>query len=347
MSGRHCPVGFGGLVRPPLRVSAALATLVVLGACSTAADPTTTSPPSLPASTVTSPSSSSSTTSTSVLSSTSTSVAVPGDDVLVAWGEFWDAWVEVRASDDLDVARLNGVASEAVTAGVVALFERERSSGSGPVGTGVELHPVFEVGADSVVVVEDCVLLSPSFTDTAGVWYRASLTRGGEGWIVDSLEVPSAGGCVPAVVAAAAIAGYDAYYDAQASFWDPPDPASPLVDEVLAEPQKSFIVGLLEEHQAAGVALRGQPTTHPEVIELRSPKELVVLSCLEPSPDFGLYDLDTGERLPDEPPVREGQRDLESAVMVLEDGVWKVSDLQGQVDFSCEFAPTDRGLPTV
>ena len=33
--------------------------------------------------------------------------------------------------------------------------------------------------------------------------------------------------------------------------------------------------------------------------------------------------------------------------MVIEDDLWKVSDLQGQVDFVCEFAPTDRGLPSV
>ena len=51
--------------------------------------------------------------------------------------------------------------------------------------------------------------------------------------------------------------------------------------------------------------------------------------------------------LPDEPPVEDGQRDLQSAVMVLDGGRWKVSDLQGQVDFECEFAPTDRGLPSV
>ena len=83
------------------------------------------------------------------------------------------------------------------------------------------------------------------------------------------------------------------------------------------------------------------------MIEVRSPTELVVLSCLEPDPDYGLYDIDTGDRLADEPPTKEGQRDLESAAMVLEDGKWKVSDLQGQVDFACDFAPTDRGLPSV
>jgi hypothetical protein len=148
-------------------------------------------------------------------------------------------------------------------------------------------------------------------------------------------------------MADAAIAGYDAYYEAEAEFWDPPDPDSPLVDRVLAEPQKSFIVGLLAQHRTRGVALRGQPTTHPEVIEVQSSIQLVILSCSEPASDYGLYDLGSGERLPDEPLVRDGQRDLQSAVMVFEHGTWKVSDFQGQVDFSCEFAPTDRGLPSV
>ena len=110
---------------------------------------------------------------------------------------------------------------------------------------------------------------------------------------------------------------------------------------------RSLIVDLLGDHQARGVALRGRPVLHPEVIEVRSPTELVILSCMEPATEYGVYDIESGERLDDVAPVRNGQRNLESAVMVLEDGVWKVSDLQGQVDFACEFAPTDRGVPSV
>jgi hypothetical protein len=191
------------------------------------------------------------------------------------------------------------------------------------------------------------VLLSPSFTPTAGVWYSAELELRPRGWVVTELRIPTGAGCVPAEMADAAIAGYEAYYNAEAEFWDPADPAHPVIEEVLAEPQLSFIVGLLEEHAARGVALRGRPQLHPEVIEVRGLDELVILSCSEPHPDYGVYDLDTGERLPDEPPVRPGQRDLQSAVMVLVDGTWKVSDLQGQVDFACDFAPTDRGLPSI
>ena len=124
-------------------------------------------------------------------------------------------------------------------------------------------------------------------------------------------------------------------------------PSNPGRFRVLAAPQKSFIVDLVKEHEAKGVALRGSPATHPEVIEVRSPTELVILDCFEPAPDYGVYDIDSGERVDDVSAVRNGQRNLESAVMVLEGGHWKVSDLQGQVDFACEFAPTDRGLPSV
>jgi hypothetical protein len=208
-------------------------------------------------------------------------------------------------------------------------------------------HPKVTDSGPDRATVEDCVLLAPSFTDTAGVWYQADLSRTSEGWIVEAIRITTTGGCVPGKTADAAIAAYQSYYEAEAVFWDPPDPGSPLLDDVLAEPQRSYIVELLGHHAAQGMALRGQPTVHPEVIEVRSPTELVILSCLEPDPGYGLYNLDSGERLDDVPPVAEGQRDLQSAVMVFEDGRWKASDLQGQVDFACEFAPTDRALPSV
>jgi hypothetical protein len=267
--------------------------------------------------------------------------------VIDAWSAYWDAWAAVRASDDLDRTPLDVVAAPEVVDGALTLFERQRSSGLGSVKTEVVLHPTVTDFAPERAAVEDCVLLSPSFTDTVGVWYQADLTLTERGWVVDAVRIPSGDGCVPEEMADAAIAGYGAYYDAEAEFWDPPNPDSPLLDQVLAEPQKSFIVGLLEQHQTRGVALRGQPTTHPEVIEVRSLTEIVILSCSEPDPDYGVYDLESSERLTDEPPVRAGQRDLQSAVMVLDSGKWKVSDFQGQVDFACEFAPTDRGLPSV
>lgn len=337
---------FGGLTRPPTLLGVAMATLLVIAAC-TSTDPgdstTTSSIPTTTSATTDLPSTSTSP-STSISVSTTQSLT---EDVIDAWSAYWDAWVEVRGSDDLDPGPLEAVADPDVVDGALTLFERQRSSGLGPVQTDVVLHATVTTSDSDRATVEDCVLLVPSFTDAIGVWHQADLTLTDQGWVVEAIRIPSGGGCVPREIADAAIAGYEAYYEAEAEFWDPPDPTNPLLDQVLVEPQKSFIGDLLEQHQARGVALRGQPTTHPEVIEVRSATELVILSCSEPDPTYGLYDLASGERLPDEPAVRIGQRDLQSAVLVLEDDLWKVSDLQGQVDFACEFAPTDRGLPSV
>ena len=350
VSPRRLLIGLGDSLRSLSLRGAAMATLILLSACSPAnSSPTTTTllPPSSSTTATTTTISSTPKSSTTSTSTTTSTTVSPAQDVVGGWGAFWDAWAAVRASEDLDPGPLETVAVPDVVDGVIALFEGQRSSGSGPVETEFVLHPkVTDSGADRATL-EDCVLLAPSFTDTAGVWYEADLTRTGDAWIVEALRIQTTGGCVPEEVAAAAIAGYEAYYAAEAEFWDPPTPDSQLLDAVLADPQKSFIVGILEQHATRGVALRGQPTLHPEVIEVRSPTELVILSCNEPDPDFGLYDVESGERLSDEPPVRDGQRDLQSAVMVFEGGSWKVADLQGQVDYACEFAPTDRGLPSV
>jgi len=346
VSSRRLSSGLGDSFRSLSLAGAALAALLFLGACTSdgAGDSTTTS--SIPQSTSSSTDPPPTSTSTST-STAATTTLPPTQDVIDAWSAYWDAWTEVRASDDLDPAPLDAVAAADVVEGALTLFERQRSSGFGPVQTDVVLHvTVFDSDPDRASI-EDCVLLSPSFTDTVGVWYQADLARTERGWVVEAVRIPSGGGCVPQEMAEAAISGYEAYYEAESEFWDPPDPSSSLLGQVLMEPQKSFIIDLLADHQARGVSLRGRPVLHPEVIEVRSPTELVILSCSEPASDYGVYDIDSGERLPDEPPVREGQRDLQSAVMVLEDDHWKVSDLQGQVDFACEFAPTERGLPSV
>ncbi len=346
VSSRRLLIGLGDSFRSLSIAGVALAALLFLGACTSTGTGGSTTVSSIPLSTSTSTDPPSTSTSTST-STAATTTLPPTQDVIDAWSAYWDAWVEVRASDDFDPAPLNAVATVDVVEGALTLFERQRSSGLGAVQTEVVLHAAVSDLDTDRASVEDCVLLSPSFTDTVGVWYQADLSRTDQGWVVEAVRIPSGGGCVPQEMAEAAISGYEAYYEAEREFWDPPDPGSSLLGQVLLEPQRSFIIDLLADHQARGVALRGRPILHPEVIEVRSPTELVILSCSEPASDYGVYDIDSGERLPDEPPVREGQRDLQSAVMVIEGDLWKVSDLQGQVDFACEFAPTDRGLSSV
>ena len=328
-----------------------LASFLVFAACSNAspaAAPATTTDSLATSTSVAPPSTSTSPTSTTT--ATATTTTAPDrleEDLLAAWDAFWTAWSAVRASEDLDPAPLQRVADPDVVGGVLALFERQRESGLGPVETDVVTSArVTDLGSDEAAI-EDCVLLSPPFTDSTSVWYRADLSLRDRGWVVGDLRGSRVGGCVPEQMAEAALASYEAFYFGWAEFWDPPDPGHPLLHELLADPQMTLMVDLIAEHETRGAALRGRPTTHPEVIEVRGPTELVILSCVEPDPAYGLYDLDTGARLGDVPVVREGQRNLESAVMVLDGDRWKVSDLQGQIDFACAFAPTNRGLPSV
>jgi hypothetical protein len=272
--------------------------------------------------------------------------ADPSEEALKVWDAFWTAWVEARAEEIPSPDLFQPVATPAVIDDVLAAIERQHEV-SGPVDTAVTLSPTAAHESSAEINVQDCVLMVPSITENVGVWYEGVLENDGSGWKVRSLEIAQTSGCVPTEMAADAIEAYESYYDAIPEFWDPPNPDAPILSDLLAEPRLSGIRELLADHAERGATLRSDPTTHPEVIELRSPTEFVILDCYEPGADDGVYDLATGERLPDEPEVRPGQRNLRSAVMVFEDSRWKASDFQGQVDHECEFAPTDRGLPSV
>ncbi len=52
------------------------------------------------------------------------------------------------------------------------------------------------------------MLLSPSFTESAGVWYEAELQTNGSSWLVADLRIRSVSGCVPAEIAADASAEF-------------------------------------------------------------------------------------------------------------------------------------------
>lgn len=270
----------------------------------------------------------------------------PTTAVVAAWRDFWSVWADLRASANPVVDPIEELAAPAVVASVLTVLERQIAS-SGPVETEIATSPSVDVESRTSATVEDCVLLVPSITESVGVWYVADLEDDGTGWKVASLQIEDSTGCVPAEFADDAISAYEAYYEAEAEFWNPPDSDDLLIAHVLTNPQRDFVVALLADHEGRGVGFRNEAVHHPEVIEVRSPTELVILDCYEPDADFGLYDLESGDRVPDEPEVRRGQRNLRSAVMVFEDGVWKASDFQGQVDFECELAPTDRGLPSV
>lgn len=334
--GRAVPVGEMSCTSRRFSVCALIASAALVSSCSGVAAPSSTTDPV-----------GTSVASTTTASPTSTVPQIdPSDEALAVWEAFWSAWADVRAAAEPSSDPLESVATSAVIEDVVAVIERQHGV-SGPVDTTITSSPTVTVQSESEVTVQDCVLMEPSMTDTVGIWYEGVVGDDGSGWKVSSLHIVETSGCVPAGMASDAIEGYEAYYEAIPEFWNPPDPDHPILSDLLAEPRLSGIKEVLAEHAQRGVTLRSQPTTHPEIIEVRSSTEVVVLDCYEPGPDDGVYDIASGERLQDEPVVRPGQRNLRSAVMVFDDGRWKASDFQGQVDHECEFAPTDLGLPSV
>jgi hypothetical protein len=252
-----------------------------------------------------------------------------------AWRVLWDA--ATRRPGTEEGAR--GVADPAVVDRLFALTREPRM---------VTSSPTPSSGPDGAVRIVDCVFVSPTLSATATIGFEGLVMKGSDGKSKVTDLMPRSGQllpCAPSAMSAAATAGYEAYWDARLRFWDPPNEGSPLVAETMTGPQRALIQQLLREHQTRNLAFRGRPTTHPEVIEVRSPTELVILDCQLADPGTGIFDRGSGVRAPDVDPIAPGQRDLTSAVMRLEGGSWKVSDVQGQVGVTCDFSPTTRALP--
>ena len=264
-----------------------------------------------------------------------------------------EAWLALWAGVELVVTDPEGaelaivdVASESVFDQLNTIYNPDVGSDAASTPRTFVNNPITAAEDDGSVVINDCMFEAPKIGNAA-IWYSGVVRQTDVSWSVESITLESEIGCVPEAIAEEAIAGYESYWDARVDFWDPADPTSSLIAQTMAGDHLTLIEGLLMDHADRGLALRGRAETHPEVIEVRSATEIAILDCATQDPGRGLFVIETGERLDDIPVVREGQRDLTSAVMVLIDGVWKVSDIQGQADVSCDAAPTTQGLPTV
>ena len=325
---------------------AALFVLVILAAaCSGGDDSANESPDPAPTEAAADPAPTVSTEPTAV-PTTAPTPAPPTDQAGDAWEAMWNG-AELLVSDPITAeTQITAVASEAVFDQLDTIFAPTVAGDTATTARTFTNHPVVVADGDGAAIIDDCVQVSPP--DTAPfVWFAGVARPEGGSWIIESIEPKALGGCVPGEIAQPAIEGYEAYWDARAEFWDPADPDHPLVTGTLTGPQLDVIRNLLIDHQQRGLVLRGRPETNPEVVQIASPTELTILDCMIQDPDRGVYVAETGERTDDIAPVVDGQRDLRSTVMVLEDGVWKVSDIQGQANVRCDTAPTVQGLPSV
>ncbi len=276
---------------------------------------------------------------------TPAAVAPPTEGATEAWISMWQGAELLVVDPDAAQVAILDAANESVLAQLDTIYNPSVDSDAVSTPRTFENNPTVTPEDDGTVVIDDCIFESPRIGN-ATIWYSGIAEVVDGQWRIVALDLRSELGCVPAGISEEAIAGYEAYWDARVDFWQPADPSNPLVEQTMTGIHLDLISRLLADHQANGLELRGRAETRPEIVEVRSATEVAILDCAVQDPDRGLYDA-TGSRLSDIPPVRDGQTDLTSAVMILEDGAWKVSDVQGQADVSCDMAPTPQGLPTV
>lgn len=286
----------------------------------------------------------SSPTSSSTSSSTTTSSTTepPSDAELAveAWDTAWTlATTEESRPDQLVDA---GVATPDAAAQFVAIASLNDTD---PARREVLRHPTT-AQVDGGLAVNDCLFFTPPLTTASASFYQGSIDISGPEAKVTGLKAISPTGCIPREINDEVLEDYGEYIDGLDRIGrdlSRLDEAS--LEEIATGSYRDFVRSTHERLAASGDEFRDAPTIHPEVMEWRDPKTVVILDCQEADPGYGLYK--DGQRLPDPPPPSSGERDLREVTMVLANGRWKVSDRQGSSDTSCEFAPTSFGLPIV
>ena len=267
--------------------------------------------------------------------------------VMQVWESFWTAWDNLRFSTSQDVGELLTYTIDVIAESQLSIIQAEvRVGGDQSSAREVRVAPQILNLTPNTAILEDCVLLFPWFNQITGMNMQAELTKqqptaaesaaGLEGsWLITRLEMRDFIGCVPAATAREVLTVYQQYWATRSAFFDPPNPESAALNRFLANPQLDFTRRQLEENQARGAALRGTPQTLPGITGFLNLNRLVIVDCQTPNPDFGLYDLDTGQRLDNIAPTRSGQRDLRETVMVFEGNRWKISEIRGDTDSNC------------
>ena len=292
------------------------------------------------------------TTAPSTTAATTTTAPPSGAEAATAaWNGYWTAWAQLRAAPALAPDPLLPYATAEQAGSDVQALQLDRSAGQPPTVTAVEPHPIVVSDDGTTVVLEDCLLVSPPIVQDAGAEFqsgqhvRADVTGTADGWRVARRELVDTR-CVPAPVATAAIDGWRRYWDARNTFWNPADPASPLVGEVMVDPHLASIVGLLAQDQAAGLSYRDRPELHPEVVGA-APGQVWIRDCVLADAAAGVFDA-TGARRDDIfAPIPAGQKNIAQATIQATPTGWKVADFDNVGNVACEFAPTSSGLPLV
>lgn len=296
--------------------------------------------------------------------------ATPHEAVLAAYERYTALTVEALSSGDAAAGWLEAVAADQALANAqrrLRANRRDRVLVTGMLTPSATIADVRFDG-DRTARVSDCVLNGleqvaaddPDRVVTAATGWRqpveATVEHTDDGWVVTRVKVPLRDGsgrvppppddppylrgpaqgpappsCVPADLAAEAVAGYedfiDAYNDALGfGRRGKPDPQSSALARTAVDPQlsgaKSFLQSLVQDE----LAFRGQPNAHNPwaVSTSETDGRVVVYDCVTVG-EYGQARPNATEPTATTPDATTNR--LEAAAVVLDGGKWKVAGL--------------------
>jgi hypothetical protein len=264
------------------------------------------------------------------------------------WASFYRAWVEQVPLEDTHPAAFADLAVDPDE--TISNLVAQRLD-SRPVITEYEQWPQIVIDADTATVT-DCVITTQHERQdeegavTLSTSWEAHATATADGWRITGAG-PRDLFCVAEELNEELLGAYREYREALDAAWDPPDPDHPALERTMTGEQLTFIRELLEEHQRDGIVVREPAPTDNAVVWELGIGTATVSDCTEQVPEYGAFDLETGERL-DElvPPVEPGRLDAQSVDLVRNAaGTWQVVDQAASRDTDCEPGSTRYAVP--
>lgn len=253
---------------------------------------------------------------------------------------------QLTTSEEPDPTAFASLATESGAEAIIDLIVVGR--GDVPlVVTGSEFWPEIIVGAGGdEATVSDCLLVEQrgeaqadaDSTVVTQMWSGTLMISDGK-WLVDEIS-PGETDCLPADLNTQLLDAYFAWDSAKNSWWDPPDPDHPLIEEVMIGGGRETMRDQLTQHRDDGIVIRDTHDPRTNAVVDRLGIGTAWITDCYPADEGGLqaFDSATGELREDlTPPPESGQ--LDRMVVNLErteQGVWKVAGWRSGRDATCE-----------
>jgi hypothetical protein len=264
------------------------------------------------------------------------------------WAAYYRSWVEQARLEDMNAAAFASLAFDPDQ--TIANLDAQRLD-SRPVITEFEQWPQVVIDGDTATIT-DCVITTQHERGeddnavTLSTGWEAQAMSTADGWRIETAG-PRDLFCVAEELNEQLLDAYRDYRQALDAAWDPPDPAHPALPQTMAGEQLTFIRELLEEHQRDGIVIREPAPTDNAVVWELGIGTATVSDCTEQVPEYGAFDLETGDRLDDLiPPVEQGRLDAQSVDLVRNGtGTWRVVDQAASRDTDCVVGSTRYAVP--